>query len=373
MERMNTTSSVFIEDNWSIADWKSCIFFWKKVYVYESFILNVGRNDVSDEELLELTKTLLKKGILKIAMPEGYKLKEELSDKVYAGMDEELYDFLWKNADKTSIDVILSDDYKGIAKRTADKEYQDAKLCELMDSLVYKRIEEEVLAGSKQSKYGVFFSDICPDEHERIIKELIDDQYSHYKSRSSDSKYHFQPRNKKLFEKNSISSSILTSKYQLPYYQYKFDNFKNSDANYYIQAVNASMRFIKKDSIDELNFEELLKIRNKPSWKKAMTRLGDICKNIKYTENIDEYKMEVTNELISEYQSSLDEYRVSERDLAKDIIKDVALTGMSFVPVVGPVVSEICSRADYVASYLEEKENQKNLAFFLTDLSKKNY
>jgi len=370
MKKTNANSSVFIEDHSSVSDLKSCAFFWEHLYVYESYIQDlVGAHNDS----LNLAKSLLEQGVLKVVTTSDEKFKSNLFDKIYAGMNGDFMEYLHENADDISVSVNPLDNWENIIGESSKEEYQDKTLCQLMDSMHYKAIKEDVLEETMQDEALSLISKKLPDELKQCIDEIVETKYFQYQNLDSRIRYSFEWLNESVLIKNSVSSSILTSKYQLPYYSYKFSNFRENDARYYIEAVNESMRFIKRDSINDLSFEEILNIRKHHSWKKAMVHLSDICKNIKYTQNIDEYKREITNELIFEYQDSMDEYRVTEKDLAKDIAKNAALVGMSFIPVVGAPASAMCTGADCLKSYLEKKQKQKNLAFFLTDIRYNRY
>lgn len=67
-------------------------------------------------------------------------------------------------------------------------------------------------------------------------------------------------KNESLITKNSVSSSIFTNEYLYSYY-YKVNNFRNSDANLYIDGLNKAIPLMNKKDIDDFNIEEILEIR----------------------------------------------------------------------------------------------------------------
>lgn len=368
MKKTNINSSVFIED-YSSSNWKACSFFWKNIYVYESYIQNLCG---VEEKYLEIPELLLRKGILKIVMKPGDNLRDNLYNKVYAGMNNNFYELLYKKADDLSINANPSENWKTLAEEVAKMEYQDNDLCELMDSIHYKSIEEGVFKDSMKDERVKSISKKRPKLVNESVKKIVGVLNSNYKNRDPKIRYGFEQLNESLLIKNEISSSILTSKYQLPYYYYKFNNsFRNHDANYYIEAINSAMPFIEKDSIDNLTFEEILKIRKNRKWENAMLQLGEICKNIKYDADLDEYKREINNEIIAQYNDSLEGYTVTR----KNILTNTLSIGISFISVLDPITSILNNISIPAGIYklIKKREDQKNLVFFLNDISKGKY
>jgi hypothetical protein len=132
------------------------------------------------------------------------------------------------------------------------------------------------------------------------------------------------------------------------------------------------MPFVKRETIDAFNFEEILEIRKNRRWKNAMNRLGEICNNIKFESSTEEFETEVRNEIVLEYQNALGEAEVGSDDLFKNIKKGVVLAGISFVPIIGNAISAISSIIDPVVSYFTDVKKQKTLPFFLEDIRKGN-
>ena len=372
MNEIDTQSSVFADYDISISKLKSCAFFWKNIIVYESFIQEIPHKENEKDEFYDFSRLLFENGILKIAMRGNKDLSHNLMDKIYAGMDGDFYEFLYANSNKICVNTKVPPNLELLVNDSSDVEYKDEKLKRLLDSTFYKSIEEEI--SEDFNIFGKTPIEKFPPDFQRYvskgIEEFVSLRYSHYEKLDQKQRYSFEWKNENLLIKNSISSAILTSKYQLAYYNYKFNNFREKDANCFIEGLKACMPFVKRDTVDDFSFNDILQIRKNKKWKKAMERLGEICNNVKYEIETEQFKDEIRNELVSDYQDSLDEYRVKETDLLKDLGKNVALTGVSFVPLVGPAVSAIGSGADSVKSYLVEKNKQKNLPFFLNDIKK---
>jgi len=372
MNEIDTQSSVFVDNNISISSLKSCAFFWENIIVYESFIQDIPHKENDKDKFYDISKLLFENGILKIAMRENGDLTHDLMDKTYAGMDGDFYEFLYSNSSEICVHEELPPNADILAKKSSEIEYKDKDLHQLMDTMLYQSIEEEITEDF--SMFGKIPIEEFPPDFQQYasegIKEFVSLRYSHYEELDPRQRYSFEWENESLLIKNSVSSAILTSKYQLAYYNYKFNNFRKKDANYFIEGLKACMPLVKRDTIDDFSFDDILQIRKKKKWKKSMEHLGEICNSVKHDIDIEHFKDEIRNELVAEYQDSLDEYRVKETDLLKDLSKNAALTGISFVPLVGPAVSAIGSAVDSVKSYLLEKNKQTSLPFFLNDIKK---
>ena len=372
MNEVDIQSSVFVDSDISISNLKSCAFFWKNIIVYESFIEGVSFKENNQDNFYEISKLLFENGILKIAMNKNEDLTHDLMDKIYGGMNRDFHEFLYSNASEICVHKELPPNADHLVKQSSEIEYNDKDLRRLMDTMYYQSIEEKVIEDFNLiTKTSI---EEFPPNYQQCVPEALEKyvsvRYSHYEELEPRVRYSFEWENESLLTKNSVSSAILTSKYELAYYNYKFDDFRKKDANYYIEGLNECMPFVKRDTIDAFSFDDILQIRKNGKWKNAMDRLGEICNNAKHEIKTEQFKDEIRNELISDYQDSLEEYRVSESDLLKDLGKNVALTGISFVPVVGPLVSATGSGVDSVKSYMIEKNKQKNLPFFLTDIKK---
>lgn len=371
MNKVDIQSSVFVDSDVSISNLKSCAFFWKNIIVYESFIQNIPDKENDQSKFYEISKLLFENGILKIAMSKGEDLTHGLMDKTYAGVDREFYEFLYSNASTICVHEELPPNADCLVKKSSEIEYNDKDLMHLMDTMQYQSVEEYI---TKDLNRHI---EMHPDEihpsfqySQDDLKKVISIYYAQYEKSDPRMRYSFEWKNEGILAKNSVSSSILTSKYELAYYNYKFNNFRKNDANCYIEGLNACMPLVKRDTIDDFSFDDILQIRKNGKWKNAMERLGEICNNVKYEIETEQFKDEIKNELIFDYQDSLEEHRIKETDLLKDAGKNAALTGVSFVPLVGPPLSAIGSGIDSIRSYMIENKKQKNLPFFLIDIKK---
>ncbi len=264
----NDVNSVFLEEKPSLSTLKACTFFWENMCVYESFIQTLP----DTPELYDISRLLLEKGVLKI-VEDVEEFRRGLSDKIYASFDSDFLEFLHKNADKIAIAPYLPSNANNLIEKTSEMEYKDKKLQELIDSLVQKEIEDEHLEALYQNPRFPF--DKAPkDFQESVLKdigELIKFKYNSTHERfPPEVRYHFEWRNESLLLKSAVSSSLFTSIYQLQYYYYKFSDFRGYDANRYINAVNATMPFVKRKTIDEFSFEDILDIRKNGKWENAM-------------------------------------------------------------------------------------------------------
>lgn len=372
MNEVDTQSSVFADNDATISNLKSCAFFWENIIVYESFIQDIPHKENDKDEFYDISRLLFENGILKIVLRGNEDLTHHLMDKTYAGMDKDFYEFLHRNKSEICVYDELPPNADTIIKNSSEIEYEDKDLQQLMDTMFYQSIEEDITEDF--NIFGEISIEELPldlQQHvSKTIKEFVSLRYSHYEKLDTRSRYSFEWGNESLLIKNSISSAILTSKYQLAYYNYKFNNIRKIDANYFIEGLEACMPFVKRETIDDLSFDDILEIRKNGRWKKSMERLGEICNSVKHDVDTEYFKDKIRTELVADYQDSLDEYRVDKKDLLKDISKNAALTGISFVPLIGPAVSAIGSGVDSVKSYLSEKNKQTCLPFFLNDIKK---
>lgn len=371
MNKVDIQSSVFVDYDVSMSNLKSCAFFWKNIIVPESFIQDIPFKENDRDEFYDFSKLLFENGILKIAMNKDEDLTRGLMDKIYGGMDNDFYEFLYSNTNEICIHTELPPDADHIVKQSSEIEYNDKDLLDLMDAMRYQSVEEHIT--EDLNKYIEMNPEkIHPDFQysQGDLTDIISIYYAQYEESKPRERYSFEWRNESILEQNSVSSSILTTKYELAYYNYKFNNFRTKNANYYIEGINACMPLVKRDTIDDFSFDDILQIRKNGKWKNAMERLGEICNNVKYEIETEQFKDEIKKELIFDYQDSLEGYSAKGADLLKNLGKNGALVGISFVPVVGPLVSAIEGGVDLVRSYMIEKKKQKNLAFFLIDIKK---
>lgn len=367
MKKHSNNSSIFLENKISISDLKASTFFWENLCVYESFI-----TDLTDRpELYDISRLLLEKGILKITMREGEEFRQHLLDKTYAGMDSDFYNFLYDNSEKITITAKLPSNATSIIKESSELDYANKELQMLLDSSYHQLVQDENIEELHLNKRFTHF-DQLPESAQKLFYESVEKltslMYKQYEKRNTNSKYNFEWMNKSLLLKNSICPSILASKYELPYYYYKFSSFRKLDANCFIEGLKATMPIVKRESIDDFSFEAILEIRNNTRWKNAMHRLGEICNNVKYESHTDEFKKEIGNEILSEALDALDENKVSGGNLARNIEKNAVLTGISFIPLIGSPISALGGTVDSVLSYLKDSKKQKNLSFFLSDI-----
>ena len=367
MKKRNNESSIFIENQVSISDLKASTFFWENLCVYEYFISTLPERP----ELYDISRLLLEKGILKIAMTEGEEFRNNLYDKTYAGMDPDFHNFLFDNCEKITIAAKLPANATNIIEMSSELEYADKELQRHLDYSYHELLHEDNVKELHLNERFEPFDQIPKNVQEMLyegVEELTSFEYKQYEERDIDLKYGFEWRNESLLLKNSICPSIMASKYELPYYHYKFADFKKHDANYSIEGLKAIIPIVKKESIDDFSFEDILEIRKNTRWKKAMNRLGEICTDVKYESNTDEFKEEIKNVILSEALDVIGENEASGSHLTGSIIKNTVMTAISFIPMVGPAISALGSIVDPVRSHLKDVEKQKNLSFFLNDI-----
>jgi hypothetical protein len=359
------TKGVFLYDDPTIEKLKACTFFWKNVVVFESYLSDV----VQYPDLVDVTFTLFKNDILKIChTPNG--LRSALKDKIYSGLDRDLGEYIYHNAEKVTVEPKLPEDAERIIRESTERDYKDANLQLLIDKIIRSGIENKWLDTIREYD-RVPFDSIPEDIKEGVmseIRKIVEIEYKHYEGRDPKFRYSLEWRNRYFLEQTSVSSALFVRSAWLPYYQYKFGNYAVKDARRYLQGLNTVMPFVKRNSIDSISLNEILEIRRNRRWDNAMDRLAELCSEIRYGTDIGQFKKEMQEKVISEYQDALGEEEATLKDLTKQLLKGSIFTGISLIPIVGNVISAVTGLVDPLISYLWKETAQRNLPFFLNDL-----
>jgi hypothetical protein len=202
------------------------------------------------------------------------------------------------------------------------------------------------------------------------LKKVTDLEYKQYLQRNSEIRFNFEYRNRYLLEQMSVSSSLYAPTAWLPYYVYKLGDYSLKDARKYLGGLNAIMPFIKRESIERFSLEEIIEIRRNRRWNSAMVRLAELCNEIKYGASVEEFSREIQDKVVSEYQNALDQEQLTKKELGKQLLKGSAFAGISFIPIIGGVISTMTGLVDPIVSYFQKRGAQKSLPFFLNDLRK---
>jgi len=367
---MNSNSTrakgVFLYDDPTIEKLKGCTFFWKNVVVFESYLSDV----VEYPDLVDITFTLLKNDVLKIChTPNG--LRSAITDKIYYGLDRDLWEYIYHNVEKVTVEPKLPENSERIIRESTERDHKDANLQSLIDNIVRSGIENKWLDALRENERIPF--DLMPEDMKKEmtseIRKIVEIEYKHYQGRGT-GRYGLEWRNRYFLEQASVSSALFVRSNWLPYYQYKFGNYAVKDARRYLQGLNAVMPFVKRDSIDSFSLREVLEIRRNRRWDNAMERLAKLCSEIKVGIDVESFKKEMQEKVISEYQDALGEEEVTWKDLGKQLLKGSIFTGISLIPIIGNVTSAVTGLIDPLVSYLWKESAQKNLPFFLNDLRK---
>ncbi len=369
MTKKNEDRGVFLYDEPTVDKLKSCSFFWKNIIVFESYLSEIEHNE--NEDLVEPTLVLLKEGVLRICTLSSENLRINLTDKIYYGLDKELWEYIYKNADKIAIHPKLPDNAEQIVQESTKRDFQDKDLQDLMDRVIFNSIMGKWLDALENSRMPL--RDMPPDIKKDMIadvRKFVKLEYDQYLQRRSKNRFGFEYRNRYFLEQMTVSSALFAPMQMLPYYSYKLGDYSVRDARKYLSGLNAVMPFIKRDSINNFSLEEIIKIRRKKKWNGAMIRLSELCNEIKYGLDFDQFSEEMQSKVVSEYQEALDQETVTWKDLGKDLLKGSAFAGISLVPIIGSVVSTIAGLADPIISHFQKEEKQNSLPFFLNDLRK---
>jgi hypothetical protein len=362
------SKAVFFHDAPSLAKLKGCALFWETITVYEGYIQQLV---IELPELSPFTFDLIENGVMKIVQtPEG--LKSGLHDKIYAGLDENLWKYLYKHADEVTIQPVIPSDFEKIVSGSSEKDYQDDELKRLYDSIVYNRIMRQWMNGAVESKYFPFAP---ADLRRQVMGEMMkmaEIQYKHFhSSRPERGRYYFESQNKMLVEQLSVSSAICVESDWVPVYRRKLGDFNVRDAKTYLQGLQTIVPFADKTSVQDFSFAEILELRNNKRWNNAMNRLADLCNEVRAKPDTEKFKEELTNKIVREYQVALEEERMTKKRLFKTFGKGAFYTGVSLVPIAGTVASAVAGKiADPILTFLHKERKQKNLPFFLNDMRK---
>lgn len=367
MSKYSKDRGVFLYDEPTIGKLKSCSFFWKNVIVFESYLSEVAEQP----DLVEPTLILLKEDVLKIC-PTSQNLRSDLTDKIYSGFDRELWEHLYKNAAKISINPNLPENAERIIQESTKRDSQDKNLQDLMDNAIYNSIQEKWMNALRENDRFQLES-MPPDMKKAMIaqvKKFTKIEYDQYLQRRSKTRFGFEYRNRYILEQMSVSSALFAPMAMLPYYSYKLGDYSIRDARKYLDGLNAVMPFVRKASIDNFSLGEIIKIRRKKKWNGAMIRLSELCDDVKCGLDFEQFSKEIQSKVVFEYQDALDQESVTWKDLGKDLLKGSAFAGISLIPIIGGAISTIAGFADPIVSYFRKEEKQKSLPIFLNDLRK---
>lgn len=361
------TKGVFLSGEPTVEKLKSCTLFWKNVVVFESYLSDV----VQYPDLVDVTFALFKNDVLKICHTPN-SLRSALKDKIYSGLNRDLLEYIYHNAEKVTVEPKFPKNAEQIMKESTERDYRDTNLQSLIDEIIRGAIENKWL--DTICEYDRVPFDALPQGiKERVmsrIRKIVEIEYKNYEKRDSRTRYGFESRNRNFLEKTLVSSAFFTPSAWLPYYQYKFGNYVIRDARRYLRGLNAVMPFVRRESIDNFSLDEVLEIRQNRRWNNAMDRLGELCSEIRYGTDIEQFKKEVQKRVIFEYQDALGEEEVTWKDLKKNLLKGSIFAGISLIPIVGNVISTVTGLVDPIISYLRKERAQRNLPFFLNDLRK---
>jgi hypothetical protein len=367
MSNNSKDRGVFLYDDPTVDKLKSCSFFWKNVIVFESYLSEVAEQ----QDMVEPTLILLKEGVLKICSS-FRDLRSDLTDKIYYGLDRELWEYLYKNAEKISINPNLPENAEQIIQESTKRDSQDKNLQDLMDNVIYNSIWEKWMDALREND-RLPLASMPLDMKKAMIaqaKKITRIEYDQYLQRRSKNRFGFEYRNRYLLEQMSVSSALFAPMTMLPYYSYKLGNYSVRNARKYLGGLNAVMPFVRRASIDNFSLEEIIKIRRKKKWNGAMIRLSELCNEIKCGLDFEQFSEEIQSKVVSEYQDALDQESVTWKNLGKELLKGSAFTGISLIPIIGGVISTIAGFADPIVSYFRKEEEQKSLPIFLNDLRK---
>jgi hypothetical protein len=363
---MARSKALFFHDVPSIAKLKGCAVFWENIVVYEGYVQKLA---MGLPELSQFTYELIENGIMKIVQtPEG--LKSGLHDKIYAGLDEDLWKYLYENADEVTVQPELPSDFEDILSESSERDNQDKELKKLYDSIVYHRIVRQWMDGVLESQYFPFAPAEVTEEVMKEMMKMAEMQYEHFhSSRPERDRYHFESQNRMLVEQLSVSSALCVESDWVPLYRRKLGDFNVRDAKTYLRGLQVVMPFADRSSIQDFSLAQILRLRSNKRWNNAMNRLADLCNEVKAESDTERFEKELTNRVISEYQAALEEERMTKKRLAKTLGKGVLYTGVSLVPVIGTAVSVAAGKiADPIVTFIRKEQKQKNLPFFLNDM-----
>ena len=359
------SKAVFFFDEPNIDKLKACALFWKTIVVYEGFIQDL----VHFPDFVDFTRETLEKGILKIVeTPEG--LKNSLHDKIYYGLDEDFWKFLHENSDSITVQPELPEDCEEIVKESSKMDNENKELRQLFDSIVYERIVRKWTNAASESDY---FPIAPPEITKNVLKKMAkiaEIEYKNYRSRPENQRYHFEYRNRVLMEQLSVSSALCIDSDWAPLYRYKLGDFSIKNAKTYLDGLDVVVPLAARTAIQDFSLAEILQLRKNSCWNKAMDELAGLCQKARVGVNPEKFKERMMYEVIAKYQDALNQEKMTTKKLGKNLVKGAVYSGVSLVPVIGGALSTLGSKiADPLVSFLWKKKKQKNLPFFLNEMS----
>jgi len=194
--------------------------------VFESYLSEV----VDNPELVNITLLLLKNGILKFSHTPNT-LKSAIHDKIYYTLDKEIWEFIYNNAEKITIEPTFPPNFEEMIKQSTKRDFEDQELKKLVNEIIYTETKEKYLISLYENprfEIGSFPKEMLL-EMMGDIKKVVDME-SNYRKNFSATQNAFEYRNRYLLEQTSVSSALFVPFNWIPYYQHKVGDYSIKDA-----------------------------------------------------------------------------------------------------------------------------------------------
>jgi len=297
-----TIQGIFFNETTSIDNIKLCTLFWKRILVFERFFSDL----IEIPALISLSLDLLKKGNLKIILEKNEILS--LNDKIYYNLDSRIHDYVDRNKGNITYTFNTSNEQNKIIKLASRWDQENEELKFILDTQARRRIEDNYLkelyndtrfAGIKAHRE--LYNEVL-GELSNIVNKIWESQHRNRKNHT----YNFDFKNKILI--NQILSSLVSfiDVYQIPYYQLKFNNFRNWDGQLFENISNSMIIAINCDFVRKIPLKDISLINRSEEFMCLQTELEIIFQEMikgKMNEEVDKLK-----EMIKSFEMHLKPY-----------------------------------------------------------------
>ena len=357
---------VFHRPNLSVNSLKESAFLWEHIYIYPSLLESrtLSDNEISVDSIINLFDN----NILKI-VDDAQDLKRTfIHDYKYAVMfDENIRGYILDNSSSVFVAPKLPQNHEDLIRATASIDEQDEKLEKIREN---EWQDAEMYQLKKADEKGELRIPLNNDISKMVLKNYFNGLKEVRNNILKNSPYNYIYDNKILLDQLSVSSSIYIEPWKRPYFEHKINRFSEKDATKSLRGMRAVTPFIDRNRITDFSLDEIIEIRKMNTWKGAMRELSDLCNEAKFSQDTTDFEESIKNKIVFEYQDLLDEKRASVGGIGKGLIKSSVFNGISFIPIVGPIVSTVASYMDPLVQYLFETKSQKNLPVFLSEVRK---
>lgn len=350
---------VFHQPDLSLTSLKNCTLAWDEILIYPSHVQGFGNSDIAS-----ILVELFEEDIVKIAYDPS---KLNFMDKVWVTTDNDLYQYLRDNVHDICITPDLDEEDEEEIEETSEKNKQDNNFKEIF-------YRQKLLDWERGYKKAMRERGLL-NAKTPAAKQIREEAYSKAKELARYEARHFWEKgretflrgtNRTLLEMKKKKATILPTDQQRIYYRYKFN--PNILAENPKRAVNIIIPLWGNIELEELDFDEVLEIRDISSWKEAMNELRELSFNTEMNPQSEEFEEWIEDQVRQIFLQSCETPEPKWKSTLKFGFSLGRNLSYSAIDLILPGLGTTLSSLDIIAQkYLESQSNQA-LPLFLSSL-----